>query len=203
MDGAVVQLLGPVLAGRRTARAVANAHAHSIVNDAILAADELDMVIPGSAAGQGLAPALRQALLHQRPADAHARDDDGDAGLDGEPLERGHLGPGEVLRVDLQDGDEAADADADVEDAEAEDERQRDLVGARHLQLPGDGDGQRPDGQLDREAPCGDGGDDGDLGEAVPGLGDIPIFGKGDAAQGDDEDGEDDPEDVDDIAGED
>jgi hypothetical protein len=44
---------------------------------------------------------------------------------------------------------------------------------------------------------------DGDLCETGPGFGDVPVFGGGRAAEGDDEDREDDPKDVDDITGED
>lgn len=74
---------------------------------------------------------------------------------------------------------------------------------AGHLQLPHGGNGQRPDGQLDREAPCCDGGHDGNMCETGPRLGEIPVFGEGNAAEGGDEDGEDDPEYVADITGKD
>ena len=203
VHGAVLQLLPLLLAGHHAARTAIKNRARRAVEDAALATDELDVVVGVAAAGESRAPAPGQELFHQRPADAQARDDDGDAGLDREPLEGGHLAPGEVLLVDLQDGDEPRDADADVEDAEAEDERQRHLAGAGHLQLPRRGDGQRPDDELDGETPRGDGGHDGDLGETGAGLGGVPVSGEGDAAEGDDEDGEDDPEGVDDVAGQD
>jgi len=203
MDGAIQQLLRLSLGRRHTASTFPSIHAGSTEYSAILAADKLYMVIPLTATAIGLAPPPGQDLIQERPANAQARDEDGDTRLDREPLERRHLGPGEVLLVNLQDGDETSDADSDVEDAEPEDERYGDFIGARHLQLPRCWDGERPDGELDGEAPCCDGGDDGDLGETCAGFGDVPVFGKGDAAEGDDEDGEEDPEDVDDVASED
>lgn len=184
MDGSILQLLGLRATGYHTTRTTADTDARCTVKDAILTADKLDMVLlVAAAARKALAPALWQEFFHKGPADAQARNDDGDAGLNCKPLKRGRLGPGEVHNLDLQDGHETADANTNVEDGEPENEGQRHFVVAGHLQLPRSGDGQCPNGQLDRQTPCCNCGHDGDLCETGSWLVKVPVFGEGDATK--------------------
>lgn len=71
------------------------------------------------------------------------------------------------------------------------------------MKLPRSRNGQRPDAQLDRETPCCDRGDDGHLRETGTRFHDIPVLGKGNTTDGNDDHGKGDPEDVEDIACED
>lgn len=148
-------------------------------------------------------PPLRQQFIEQRFTNTETGDDNRNTRLNRQPLQRRHFRPREICLLHLQHGNEASDTDADIENAQPEDQRYGDFVRAGHLQGPGCGDGEAPDCEFDGEAPGGDAGDDGDLGEAGAGFLDGPVFGEGDAAEGDDEDGEEDPEDVYDVACED
>lgn len=197
------------LARRPTIRPTPNIHTVGPMPSPIVAADQIDIVIQPRKlitlrpTKNRMPPPPRPQILHQRPTHTQTSHHDRNARLDRQPLQRRRLAPREILLIDLQHRDEAADADADVEDAEAEDQGDGDFGSARHLEGPGCGDGEAPDCEFDGEAPGGDGGDDGDLGEAGAGGGDVPVFGEGGAAEGDDEDGEEDPEDVGYVADED